>query len=159
LAQVASQGAITPADWEVNLQIICRRIARSSFLILFVIIVPQVCLAQESGAEQQNAGARKSVAARPMLNEQQKSGEAWFVQNCTLCHMPTNQKKRLKIQAPPLEGMYGEDADSDALRQFIQQGIPGMMPAFRFGLDAKQVDDIVAYLKTGAHLKASAGGN
>ena len=94
-----------------------------------------------------------------MLNEQQKSGEALFVQNCTLCHVPTNQKKRLKIQAPPLEDMYGKDADSDALRQFIQRGVPGMMPSFRFGLDPKQIDDIVTYLKTGAHLKVSAGGN
>jgi mono/diheme cytochrome c family protein len=141
------------------LKIICRRIARSSLLILSVIIVPLVCLAQESGADQPNAGARKVAAARPMLNEQQKSGEALFVQNCTLCHMPTNQKKRLKIQAPPLEEMYGEDADSDALRQFIQRGVPGMMPSFRFGLDPKQIDDIVTYLKTGAHLKVSAGGN
>jgi mono/diheme cytochrome c family protein len=128
-------------------------------LILSVIIVPLVCLAQESGADQPNAGARKVAAARPMLNEQQKSGEALFVQNCTLCHMPTNQKKRLKIQALPLEEMYGEDADSDALRQFIQRGVPGMMPSFRFGLDPKQIDDIVTYLKTGAHLKVSAGGN
>ena len=73
--------------------------------------------------------------------------------------MPSNQKKKLRIQAPPLEGIYGENADDDGLRQFIQQGVPGMMPAFRFGLEPKQVDDIVAYLKTGAHLKASAGGN
>jgi mono/diheme cytochrome c family protein len=73
--------------------------------------------------------------------------------------MPSNQKKKLRIQAPPLDGMYGENADGDVLRQFIQQGVPGMMPAFRFGLEPKQVDDIVAYLKTGAHLKASAGGN
>jgi len=73
--------------------------------------------------------------------------------------MPTNQKKRLKILAPPLEGMFGEDADGQVLRQFIEQGIPGKMPAFRFGLEPKQVDDLVAYLKTGAHLKASAGGN
>ena len=128
-------------------------------MLFSMFIFPLVSFAQESGAEQPAGGARKSAAARPVLNEQQKSGEAWFVQNCTLCHMPTNQKKRLKILAPPLEGMFGEDADTDTLRQFIQQGVPGKMPAFRFGLDPKQIDDIVAYLKTGAHLKASAGGN
>jgi mono/diheme cytochrome c family protein len=73
--------------------------------------------------------------------------------------MPSNQKKKLKIQAPPLEGMYSDDVDGDILRQFVQQGVPGKMPGFRFGLEPKQIDDIVAYLKTGAHLKASAGGN
>jgi mono/diheme cytochrome c family protein len=134
-------------------------IARSLLLIAAIFIFPPLSFAQESGADQPAAGARKSAAARAALNEQQKSGEAWFVQNCTLCHMPTNQKKRLKILAPPLEGMFGEDADSQVLRQFIEQGIPGKMPAFRFGLEPKQVDDLVAYLKTGAHLKASAGGN
>ena len=138
---------------------VSRRIAHPLVFIAAIFIFPALSSAQESGADQPAAGARKSAAARPMLNEQQKSGEAWFVQNCTLCHMPTNQKKRLKIVAPPLEGMFGEDADSQVLRQFIEQGIPGKMPAFRFGLEQKQIDDIVAYLKTGAHLKASAGGN
>src|ERR1700692_631217 len=140
-----------------------RGIAYLVFLVLLLFASPITLPAQESGEhtskQSLTAPTRKSTAARPTLNEQQKSGEALFVQNCTLCHMPTNQKKRLKIQAPPLEEMYGEDADSDALRQFIQRGVPGMMPSFRFGLDPKQVDDIVTYLKTGAHLKVSAGGN
>ena len=140
-----------------------RRIACLAFLVLMFFMAPIVLPAQESGEHISNqssaATSRKSTTARPALNEQQKSGEAWFVQNCTLCHMPSNQKKRLKIQVPPLEGMFGEEADTDVLRQFIQQGVPGRMPAFRFGLDPKQIDDIVAYLKTGAHLKASAGGN
>jgi mono/diheme cytochrome c family protein len=137
---------------------VSRKIAHSLLLLLPVVIFPVVSSAQEAGGDQP-AAAQKSAAPRPALNEQQKSGEAWFVQNCTLCHMPTNQKKRLKIIAPPLEGMFGEDANSDVLRQFIQNGVPGKMPAFRFGLDPKQIDDIIAYLKTGAHLKGSAGGN
>lgn len=140
-----------------------RRIACLAFLVLIFFTPPIVLPGQKSGehiSDQSSAAtSRKSTTARPALNEQQKSGEALFVQNCTLCHMPSNQKKKLRIQAPPLEGIYGENADDDGLRQFIQQGVPGMMPAFRFGLEPKQVDDIVAYLKTGAHLKASAGGN
>ena len=138
---------------------VSRKIAHSFLLLLPVFIFPAVSSAQEAGGDQPAATSPKSAAPRPALNDQQKSGEAWFVQNCTLCHMPTNQKKRLKIVAPPLEGMFGEDADSGALRQFIQNGVPGKMPAFRFGLDEKQIDDIIAYLKTGAHLKGSAGGN
>jgi mono/diheme cytochrome c family protein len=128
-------------------------------LILSVFVVPLISSAQDSAADRLAVGARKSATGTPTLNEQQKSGEAWFVQNCTLCHMPSNQKKKLKIQAPPLEGMYSDDVDGDILRQFVQQGVPGKMPGFRFGLEPKQIDDIVAYLKTGAHLKASAGGN
>jgi len=132
------------------------------FLVPILFALPIALPAQESGehtSDQSTATARKSTAARPALNEQQRRGEALFVQNCTLCHIPSNQKKRLGIQGPALEGVYGEDAETDALRQFIQQGLPGKMPGFRYGLEPKDIDDIVAYLKVGAHLKASGGGN
>jgi hypothetical protein len=73
--------------------------------------------------------------------------------------MPSNQKKKLGIQGPTLEGVFGEDAETDTLRKFVQQGVPGKMPAFRYGLDPKDIDDVVAYLKVGAHLEPSGGGN
>jgi mono/diheme cytochrome c family protein len=142
--------------------VISRRIACLVFLVPILFIFPLSLPAQESRehtSDQSTATARKSAAARPALNEQQRRGEALFVENCTLCHMPSNQKKRLGIQGPTLEGVYGEDAETDALRQFIQQGVAGKMPAFRYGLEPKDIDDVVAYLKTGAHLKPSGGGN
>lgn len=103
--------------------------------------------------------AKKSSPPRPVLNEQQRRGEALFVQNCPLCHVPSNQKKRLGIQGPVLQGMFGEDANEDALRQYIQQGVPDKMPGFRYALEPKQIDDLIAYLKTGAYLRAPGGGN
>ncbi|MDX6711592.1 MAG: Cytochrome oxidase, cbb3-type, subunit [Blastocatellia bacterium] len=139
-----------------------RRIACLVFLVPILFTFPIALPAQESGehtSDQSTATARKSTVARPALNEQQRRGEALFVQNCTLCHMPSNQKKRLGIQGPTLEGVYGEDAETDALRQFIQQGLPGKMPGFRYGLEPKDIDDVVAYLKVGAHLKPSGGSN
>jgi cytochrome c2 len=139
-----------------------RRIACLVFLVPILFTSSIALPAQESGehtSDQSTVTARKSTAARPVLNEQQRRGEALFVQNCTLCHMPSNQKKRLGIQGPTLEGVYGEDADTDALRQFIQQGVPGKMPGFRYGLEPKDIDDVVAYLKVGAHLKPSSGSN
>lgn len=142
--------------------VFCRRIACLFFLVPILFTFPIALPAQESRehtSDQSNATARKSTAARPALNEQQRRGEALFVQNCTLCHMPSNQKKSLGIQAPTLEGVYGEDAETAALRQFIQQGLPGKMPGFRYGLDPKDIDDVVAYLKVGAHLKPSGGSN
>jgi mono/diheme cytochrome c family protein len=142
--------------------ILSRRITWIFFLAC--IATASVALASQepgehaSAADQSTAAAQKSHSARPALNEQQKRGEAIFVQNCTLCHIPTSQKKRLRLPVTALEGAYGEDADADALRQFIQQGIPGKMPGFRYGLELQQIDDVVAYLKTGAHLK-SGGSN
>jgi mono/diheme cytochrome c family protein len=139
-----------------------RRIACLVILVPILFTLPIALPAQESGehtSDRSTGTARNSTAATPALNEQQRRGEALFVQNCTLCHMPSNQKKKLGIQAPRLEGLYGEDADTDTLRKFIQQGVPGKMPGFRYGLEPNQVDDLVAYLETGAHLKASAGAN
>jgi mono/diheme cytochrome c family protein len=86
--------------------------------------------------------ARKLIASRPVLSEQRR-GEALFVQNCSLCHSPSHQKQALGIQGPILKGMFGEDADEDFLRPFIQQGVSG----FRFDLEPNQIDDIIAYLK------------
>lgn len=140
--------------------ILSRRIAWLT-LLACVATSSMALAAQEMGehaAGSSTATAQKSQVARPVLNEQQKRGEAIFVQNCTLCHIPTSQKKRLKMPVAVLEGEYGEEADADALRQFIQQGIPGKMPGFRYGLNQQQIDDVVAFLKTGAHLK-SGGSN
>jgi mono/diheme cytochrome c family protein len=78
-----------------------------------------------------------------------------FVQNCPLCHVPSNQKKRLGIQGPVLQGLFTEDADEDPLRQLIQQGLPEKMPGFRYALDSKQIDDLIAFLKAGAYLRTA----
>ena|SRR3984885_14904471 len=99
------------------------------------------------------AVGQKPAAAHPVLNEQQLRGEALFVQNCPLCHVPSKRKKRLGIQGPVLQGVYSEDSDDSSLHQIIEQGFTGQMPAFRYTLDQKQVDDLVAFLKAGAYLK------
>jgi cytochrome c2 len=125
-------------------------------LLACVGMFPIALAAQEADQhtpEQSPSMARKSSAPRPVLNEQQRRGEALFVQNCPLCHVPSHQKQTLGIQGPILKGMFGEDADEDFLRQFIQQGVPAKMPGFRYDLEPKQIDDIIAYLKTGAYLK------
>jgi len=127
-------------------------------VLLFAITLPAQEPADHTSG-QSAATTQKTTPARPALNEQQRRGEALFVQNCTLCHMPSNQKKKLGIQALPLTGVFGEDADTDALRQLIQQGLPGKMPGFRYGLETKDIDDVVAYLKAGAYLKPSGGSN
>jgi mono/diheme cytochrome c family protein len=118
-------------------------------LLAFTVMFPIGLAAQESAP----ATVPKHAAPRPALNEQQKRGEALFVQNCSLCHIPSNQKKKLGIQGPSLQGLFTEDSDEDFLRQFIQQGVPEKMPGFRYDLDSKQIDDLIAFLKAGAYLK------
>src|SRR2546428_2669072 len=138
-----------------------RRIV-SLLLFACVVMFPLMLAAQENGQQKQEQSApaaRKPSAPRPAYNEQQRRGEALFVQNCPLCHVPSNQKKRLGIQGPVLQGLFSEETDEDTLHQVIQQGIPEKMPGFRYALEPKQIDDLIAFLKAGAYLRTPGAGN
>jgi mono/diheme cytochrome c family protein len=118
-----------------------------------VVVVLSMIMALAFEARSPAVG-QKPAAAQPLSNEQDLRGEALFVQNCPLCHVSSKRKERLGIQGRVLQGMYSEDSDDSLLRQIIEQGFAGKMPAFRYTLDQKQVDDLVAFLKAGAHLTA-----
>ncbi len=84
------------------------------------------------------------------LSGEAKRGEGLFLQRCSLCHLP----RKLKFGSPPVVGpiLSGQfkDASPDqlkVLRGFIMKGGPDM-PGFQYGLEPKQVDDLIAYLKT-----------
>jgi mono/diheme cytochrome c family protein len=95
----------------------------------------------------------KPVAAVPaaeQLNEQETRGQGLFLQRCSLCHLP----RKLKFGSPPVIGPSLSDQFKDAapdqlkiLRGFILKGGPDM-PGFQYGLEPKEVDDLIAYLKT-----------
>jgi len=84
------------------------------------------------------------------LSEEARRGEGLFLQRCSLCHLP----RKLKFGSPPVIGpsLSGQfrDATPDQmkiLRGFILKGGPDM-PGFQYGLEPKEVDDLIAYLKT-----------
>jgi len=98
--------------------------------------------------------AQSKPAATPVvaekLNEDARRGEGLFLQRCSLCHLP----RKLKFGSPPVIGpsLSGQfkDATPDqmkVLRGFILKGGPDM-PGFQYGLEPKEVDDLIAYLKT-----------
>lgn len=91
-----------------------------------------------------------TAAAAEKLNEQERRGQGLFLQRCSLCHLPRN----LKFGSPPVIGpsLSGQfkDAAPDQLKilqSFILKGGPDM-PGFQYGLEPKEVDDLIAYLKT-----------
>ena len=99
-------------------------------------------LAQSKSAE--------TLPGAEKLSEQARRGEGLFLQRCSLCHLP----RKLKFGSPPVVGpsLSGQfkDATPDQqkiLRGFILKGGPDM-PGFQYGLETKEVDDLVAYLKT-----------
>jgi len=89
----------------------------------------------------------------PALTEQQRAGRILFMQNCAFCHLTykTEDKtgKATASVGPNLKGLLQKDKplSGAALRALISKGIPQKMPAFQYGLDAKEIELIIQYLK------------
>jgi len=97
----------------------------------------------------QTKAAAPAVAAEKM-SEQTRRGEGLFLQRCSICHLP----RKLKFGSPPVIGpsLSGQFKDASpeqmkVLRGFILKGGPDM-PGFQYGLDTKQIEDLIEYLKT-----------
>jgi len=92
----------------------------------------------------------ETPSAKEKLSEQARRGEGLFLQRCSLCHLP----RKLKFGSPPvmgpsLSGQFKDPSPEEMkiLRGFILKGGPDM-PGFQYGLEANEVDDLIAYLKT-----------
>jgi mono/diheme cytochrome c family protein len=119
-------------------------------------------------ARAQEGGASGAAATRELpikhpngtkLTEQEVRGAGLFTQRCALCHLPkTFGAGGAKFCCmPPVEPnligghLFTKDMTPDqeaALRGYIMNGGPTLMPAFKYGLEPKEIDDIIAYLKT-----------
>ena len=120
--------------------------------ILITAVATCLALVLSAGTARLRAQTKPDAiqAAVQKLTEQESRGEGLFLQRCSLCHLP----RKLKFGSPPvvgpnLSGLFKEaDADQQKfLRGFILKGDP-KMPGFQYGLEANEVDDLIAYLKT-----------
>jgi mono/diheme cytochrome c family protein len=126
-----------------------KSISKSRMIVLSILSFAGILSTGTSSLPAQN----KTVAALPpveKLNEQEMRGEGLFLQRCSLCHLP----RKLKFGSPPVIGpsLSGQFKDSNpdqqkVLRGFILKGGPDM-PGFQYGLEPKEVDDLIAFLKT-----------
>ena len=85
------------------------------------------------------------------LTEQQNRGAGLFIQRCALCHLnKTNKACCLPALGPNLSGLFKNinSNQEQAMRKIIMDGGPTYMPAWKFALSSKDIDDILAYLKT-----------
>jgi mono/diheme cytochrome c family protein len=119
-----------------------------------MIVITVVWLATIYCGRRANLLAQGKPAATPpgaeKLSDDARRGEGLFLQRCSLCHLP----RKLKFGSPPVigPGLSGQfkDATPDqmkVLRGFILKGGPDM-PGFQYGLEPKEVDDLITYLKT-----------
>lgn len=91
-----------------------------------------------------------NASASPKLSEQETRGENLFRQRCSLCHLPRKLKfGSPAVIGPDLTGLFKEASPDKMklLRGAILKGSPDM-PGFQYGLEPKEVDDLIAYLKT-----------
>lgn len=96
----------------------------------------------------QSGNAAEKTQAKK-LTEQEIRGESVFLEHCSLCHVPLKEKGRTTRYGPPLGGVF-KDADPDQekdLREIILKGTD-RMPAWQYALDSKDLDDLIAYLRT-----------
>ena len=94
-----------------------------------------------------------SPTSASALNQQQRTGRRLFMQNCSYCHLPRNRNPKSTEQGSAfggdLKGLFrGQGAMTDqAVQAFVQQGLPGKMPGFQYGLKPEEIESIIAYLK------------
>jgi len=97
-------------------------------------------LAQTSGKKA--GGANAAAVGR---------GKSLFQQKCSVCHYDTSDQKKI---GPGLKGLSkrgtfanGNKITDDSLKTWIENGDP-LMPPFKDVLEAAQIKDVIAYVKT-----------
>lgn len=112
-------------------------------LVLSSVVFPTNIIAQSK--------ASSSSGMKSTLNEQEMSGKGIFLQRCSLCHMPPPEiKPKMRPSSGPILDSLFKDAKPDkekVVREFILKGGPNM-PGFQYGLEPKEIDDLIAFLKT-----------
>ena len=123
---------------------------RKAWFVTMAIVIglSGFCRGGAALAQAQTKGDTPRAAGK--LTEQETRGEGLFLQRCSICHLPRKLKfGSPSVVGPSLGGLF-KDADPEQqkiLRNFILKGGPDM-PGFQYGLETKEVDDLVAYLKT-----------
>jgi len=115
--------------------------------LAFAFAFPLALSAQSTPPAATPAKPQAATPGKPQTDEQLR-GSAYFEKTCFLCHNPTGQTTELKIAVTNLAGLFKRPGVTEEyVRQRIQEGIPGRMPAYKYTYTAAQLDNIIAYLK------------
>jgi mono/diheme cytochrome c family protein len=83
-------------------------------------------------------------AIAQQLDETQVLGRRLFAQSCGVCHVNVQRTSALYGPALSQESLGGQ---ADVMREVIANGTP-RMPGFRHHFETREIDAIVAYIKT-----------
>ena len=138
------------AFWKKSMLRVKTRSAVAATVFSLVILWPGAMVPLYAQDKPVAAPAIVPKTAETKLSDQETRGEGFFLQRCSLCHLPRKLKFGSPATAGPvLTGVFKEvDADQmKILRTHILKGGPGM-PGFQFDLEPKEIDDLIAFLKT-----------
>ncbi len=120
------------------------RIFRKSLVITgcTAVLGAGALLAQDSGKKSSGASAGAAVAR----------GKSVFQQKCAVCHYDNSDQKKI---GPGLKGISkrgtfsvnGTKITDESLKAWIENG-DQLMPPFKETLEAAQIKDVIAYVKT-----------
>ena len=116
-------------------------LASSTFVICLVTIIALAGFSPAI-AQQSSSGA--------VLSPTQLTGKKLFLQRCSVCHLPPLNVPQNPDPKPfgPLLNDFVRGADKENLaRNIILKGT-ARMPGFQHGLKPRQIDALIAYLKT-----------
>ena len=108
-----------------------------------------VCLALAQAGEKPKSS--KKTEGKKSAAGNVTAGKTAFNEKCTVCHWPDKADRRI---GPGLKGLFkheklfdGRKLTEAAIREMILKG-GGKMVGFEDQLEPKQVDALIAYLKT-----------
>jgi len=89
----------------------------------------------------------REVAKPTALSAAEAEGKRLWVQRCAICHDPLGQPAYPRSLGPWIDQKTVEARGDERVRTYINTG-SNRMPAWRYTLEANQIDMIIAYLKT-----------
>lgn len=101
-----------------------------------------MALAGPIASQAQQSSAALGTAA-PVL-----AGKKLFLQRCSVCHLPPLNRPSDRESFGPQLNRYIRGTETEMrAREVIAKGT-ARMPGFQYALAPKEIDDLIAYLKT-----------
>ena len=116
-----------------------KRVIPTILLVAFVL-----SLQAQNPLEVTSANNIVPLPSSRSLSATQLAGKILFVQRCSVCHLPG---PIYKPYGPLLDGKLIAFRGEAAEREQIMQGTL-RMPGWQYALEPKEIDNILAYLKT-----------
>ena len=107
-----------------------------------------ICVGQESHVKKSTGGAKNSAASAEAAGR----GKEIFDKKCAVCHYADSDAKKI---GPGLKGISkrgtftinNNKVTDESLKTWIENG-DSLMPPFKEVLEAPQIKDVIAYVRT-----------